>query len=49
MPVYDEEVFGPVVAIIAVKDEEEAIRVANDTRMALELRSGPTIPRTQSG
>jgi succinate-semialdehyde dehydrogenase / glutarate-semialdehyde dehydrogenase len=29
MPVYHEETFGPVSAIISVKDEEEAIRVAN--------------------
>jgi succinate-semialdehyde dehydrogenase/glutarate-semialdehyde dehydrogenase len=31
MPAYDEELFGPVAAIIPVADEEEAIRVANDT------------------
>ncbi len=30
MPAFDEEVFGPVAAVIAVADEEEAIRVAND-------------------
>ena len=35
MPAYDEELFGPVAAIISVKDEEEAIRVANDTRFGL--------------
>jgi succinate-semialdehyde dehydrogenase/glutarate-semialdehyde dehydrogenase len=35
MPAYDEEVFGPVAAIIPVKDEEEAIRVANDTEYGL--------------
>lgn len=35
MPVYDEETFGPVAAIIPVKDEEEAIAVANDTRFGL--------------
>ena len=29
MPVYHEEVFGPVLPIIAVKDADEAIRVAN--------------------
>jgi succinate-semialdehyde dehydrogenase / glutarate-semialdehyde dehydrogenase len=29
MPAYDEEIFGPVGAIIAVRDEAEAIRVAN--------------------
>jgi len=35
MPAYDEEIFGPVAAMITVKDEEEAIRVANDTRFGL--------------
>jgi succinate-semialdehyde dehydrogenase/glutarate-semialdehyde dehydrogenase len=31
MPAYDEEMFGPVAAIIAAKDEEDAIRIGNDT------------------
>ncbi|RFM23547.1 MAG: NAD-dependent succinate-semialdehyde dehydrogenase [Candidatus Thermochlorobacter aerophilum] len=31
MPAYDEELFGPVAAIIAAKDEAEAIALANDT------------------
>jgi len=35
MPVYDEETFGPVAAIVRVGDEEEAIRVANDTAFGL--------------
>ncbi|MFP3866936.1 MAG: NAD-dependent succinate-semialdehyde dehydrogenase [Desulfobacteraceae bacterium] len=35
MPVYDQETFGPVSAIIKVKDEEEAIAVANDTPYGL--------------
>ena len=35
MPVYDEETFGPVSAIITVKDEAEAIEVANDSRYGL--------------
>ena len=35
MPAYDEELFGPVAAIIPVKDDEEAIRVANDSRFGL--------------
>ncbi len=35
MPVYEEETFGPVAAIIGVPNEEEAIRVANDTVFGL--------------
>ncbi len=35
MPAYDEELFGPVAAIVPVKDEEEAIKVANDTVFGL--------------
>ncbi len=35
MPVYDEETFGPVAAVIVVADEKEAIRVANDTPYGL--------------
>jgi len=35
MSVYSEETFGPVVAVIKVKDEDEAIRVANDTDFGL--------------
>jgi len=35
MPAYDDELFGPVAAVIAVEDEAEAIRVANDTPFGL--------------
>ena len=35
MPVYGEEVFGPVAAVVRAKDEREAIRIANDTRYGL--------------
>jgi succinate-semialdehyde dehydrogenase / glutarate-semialdehyde dehydrogenase len=35
MPAYDEELFGPVAAIIPVADEQEAVRVANDTPFGL--------------
>jgi succinate-semialdehyde dehydrogenase / glutarate-semialdehyde dehydrogenase len=35
MPAYEEELFGPVAAIIPVGDEDEALRVANDTRFGL--------------
>jgi succinate-semialdehyde dehydrogenase/glutarate-semialdehyde dehydrogenase len=35
MPVYHEETFGPVAAVIRVRDAEEALRVANDTDFGL--------------
>ncbi|MHA6247542.1 NAD-dependent succinate-semialdehyde dehydrogenase [Pontibacter sp. CAU 1760] len=35
MPAYEEEMFGPVAAVIIVKDEAEAIKVANDSRYGL--------------
>jgi succinate-semialdehyde dehydrogenase/glutarate-semialdehyde dehydrogenase len=35
MPAYEEELFGPLAAIIPVKDEAEAIRVANDSVFGL--------------
>jgi acyl-CoA reductase-like NAD-dependent aldehyde dehydrogenase len=35
MRIYGEESFGPVVTVVRVKDEEEAIRIANDTEYGL--------------
>jgi succinate-semialdehyde dehydrogenase/glutarate-semialdehyde dehydrogenase len=34
-PAYAEELFGPVASIFRVKNTDEAIRVANDTRFGL--------------
>lgn len=35
MPTYSEEVFGPVFSAIIVRDEEQAVEVANDTIFGL--------------
>ena len=35
MKIAQEEVFGPVIALIPFDDEEEAIRIANDSRFGL--------------
>jgi succinate-semialdehyde dehydrogenase/glutarate-semialdehyde dehydrogenase len=35
MPAHDEEIFGPVACIFVVKDADEAIRVANNSRFGL--------------
>jgi succinate-semialdehyde dehydrogenase/glutarate-semialdehyde dehydrogenase len=34
-PAYDAEIFGPVAAVIVVDGEDEAVRIANDTRFGL--------------
>jgi succinate-semialdehyde dehydrogenase/glutarate-semialdehyde dehydrogenase len=34
-PAYDEEIFGPVAAVVVVDGEDDAVRVANDTRFGL--------------
>ena len=54
MPAYDEELFGPVAAIISVKDEREAIKVANDSIFGLgaaiftqDLKKGEKIAATE--
>jgi succinate-semialdehyde dehydrogenase/glutarate-semialdehyde dehydrogenase len=35
MPAFDEELFGPVAAIIVAADEEEALHLANHSRFGL--------------
>ncbi len=52
MAAYEEEIFGPVAAIIEVESEEEAVRIANDTRYGLgaaiftrDLKRGERIAR----
>lgn len=35
MPAYDEEIFGPVAAVITAEDEADAVRIANDTVFGL--------------
>lgn len=35
MPAWEEELFGPVAAIIAAADAEDAVRIANDSRFGL--------------
>ncbi len=35
MPAYDEELFGPVAAIVRARDEADAIRIANDSIFGL--------------
>ena len=54
MPAYDDELFGPVAAIISAKDEADAIRVANDSVFGLgaavftqDLAKGERIAATE--
>lgn len=52
MPAFDEETFGPLAAIITVRNEEEAVALANQTRYGLgatvwtqDLKTGERIAR----
>ena len=52
MPAFDEETFGPLAAVITVRDEAEAVAVANQTRYGLgatvwtqDVKAGERIAR----
>lgn len=54
MPAYDEEIFGPVAAVINVENEDEAIAVANDNQYGLgaaiftqDIKRGAAIANTR--
>ncbi len=57
MPAADEETFGPVAAILAFRDEDEAVRIANDTPYGLgaslwtrdRARAEHLAPRIEAG
>jgi succinate-semialdehyde dehydrogenase / glutarate-semialdehyde dehydrogenase len=44
MPAFDEETFGPLAAVITVKNEKEAIRIANQNRYGLGASVWTTDP-----
>ena len=54
MPAADEELFGPVAAILEAEDDDHAVRIANDSPFGLgaavftrDLAKGERIARTQ--
>lgn len=54
MPAHDEELFGPVASIISARDEQDAIRIANDSVFGLgsavftrDLKRGEEIAATE--
>ncbi len=44
MPAFDEELFGPVAAVIRASDEDEAVRLANDSKLGLGASIWTTSP-----
>ena len=57
VPTFDEETFGPVAAVVRAKDEDDAIRLANDTDFGLAAslwtrdldRAARLVPRIEAG
>ena len=49
MTIAQEEIFGPVLAIIPYDDEEDAVRIANDTRYGLGRRRLVRRPGARQG
>ena len=49
MRIMREEIFGPVVPIVTVDSEEEAIRLANDSNFGLSRRSGRSTATRATG
>jgi aldehyde dehydrogenase (NAD+) len=48
MTIAQEEIFGPVLSVIAYETEEEAIKIANDSKYGLHaFVSGTDLPRTR--
>jgi aldehyde dehydrogenase (NAD+) len=48
MTIAQEEIFGPVLSVIAYETEEEAIKIANDTKYGLHaFVSGTDVPRAR--
>jgi aldehyde dehydrogenase (NAD+) len=48
MTIAQEEIFGPVLSVITYEDEEDAIRIANDTEYGLHAYvSGTDIQRAR--
>ena len=43
MRIAQEEIFGPVLAVIPFEDEDDAIRIGNDIRSGLQPPCGPRV------
>ena len=48
MRIAQEEIFGPVLSVIPYDDEDDAVRIANDSDYGLSGRCGPPTPSAVS-